>query len=172
MLGKGKMPRGGWARHAAFAAVLALPGLVCGAVTLKDQGTFVMDHAGVIDARTKRGLEALLSELARKTGAQVKVLTVATTEGEDFFGFVQRHAESWKLGQKGKDNGVLIALRKKSSNETGKVRIHPGYGLEPLLPDSWCGARALFCVVSPMRERRPTHPIPDAGSRSSTWSLT
>ena len=38
------------------------------------------------------------------------MLTVVTTDGEDFFGFVQRHAELWKLGTKGRDNGALIAV--------------------------------------------------------------
>ncbi|MCH8173431.1 MAG: TonB-dependent receptor plug domain-containing protein, partial [Proteobacteria bacterium] len=59
---------------------------------------------------------------------------------QDFFGFVQRHAELWKLGTKGKDNGILIAFRSKSATEKGDVRIHPGYGLEALMPDSWCGS--------------------------------
>ena len=104
-------------------------------VTVRDPGTFVVDRAGVIDAGVEQQLEQLLIELQQKTTAQVKVLTVSTTEGEDFFGFVHRHAELWKLGAQGKDNGVLIALAVKER----QVRIHTGYGLEALLPDSWCG---------------------------------
>ena len=80
-------------------------------------------------------MEGWLRELERKTTAQVKVLTVPTTDGEDIFGFVQRHAEAWRLGRKGKDNGALIALAVKER----RVRIHTGYGLEGVLPDSWAG---------------------------------
>ncbi|HWA99380.1 MAG TPA: TPM domain-containing protein, partial [Pirellulales bacterium] len=59
-----------------------------------------------------------------------------TTGDEPFFNFVQRHAELWKLGQKGKDNGCLIAI----AVNDHEFRIHPGRGLEGIMPDSWCGS--------------------------------
>ncbi len=105
------------------------------AVTVKDPGTYVVDTANLIDPDTQRRMEGWLRELEQKTTAQVKVLTVPTTDGEDFFEFVQRHAEAWKLGRKGKDNGALIALALKER----RVRVHTGYGLEGVLPDSWAG---------------------------------
>ena len=76
-----------------------------------------------------------LAELQQKTGAFVLVVTVATTDGEDFFGFVQRHFDAWQPGRKGKGDGVLIVLAVKER----EARIHTGYGLEPIMPDSWCG---------------------------------
>lgn len=103
---------------------------------VRDPGTYVVDQAGVIQPADKQQLESVLRELQDKTTAQVKVLTVQTTGGEDFFTFVQRHAEAWKLGQKGKDNGALIVLALKER----EVRIHTGYGLESVLPDSWSGS--------------------------------
>ena len=118
---------------------LAAPALLApaagAAVTVKDPGTYVVDTAGLIDAGTERRVEGWLRELEQKTTAQIKILTVPTTEGEDIVGFAQRHAEAWKLGRKGKDNGALIALTLKER----KVRIHTGYGLEGVLPDSWAG---------------------------------
>ena len=105
-------------------------------VTIPDPGSYVVDKANLINIGEEQQLERLLRELEEKTTAQVKVLTVPTTSGEDFFGFVHRHAELWKLGQQGKDNGVLIALGLKER----KVRIHTGYGLEGVLPDSWAGS--------------------------------
>lgn len=107
-----------------------------GEVTVSDPGTFVVDRAGIIDAGAEGRLESWLRELEQKTTAQLKVLTVPTTDGEDFFGFVQRHAELWKLGRKGKDNGALIAVAVRER----QYRIHVGYGLEGVLPDSWCGS--------------------------------
>ena len=104
-------------------------------VTVRDPGTFVVDVAHVMDDMAERKLEGYLRELEQKTGTQVKVLTVPTTDGEDFFGFVQRHAELWKLGRKGLDNGVLVGM----ALQEREVRIHVGYGLEAVLPDSWCG---------------------------------
>jgi len=105
-------------------------------VTVKDPGTYVVDTANIIDAGVEAELERWLGDLERQTTAQVKVLTVRTIEGEDWFGFVQRHAELWKLGQKEKDNGALIAV----TVQERKVRIHTGDGLEGVLPDSWCGS--------------------------------
>lgn len=104
-------------------------------VTVRDPGTFVVDQAGIIDAGSRQQLEIWLRELETKTTAQVKVLTVRSTDGEEFFGFVQRHYELWRLGVRGKDNGALIVL----SVEDRQVRIHTGYGLEGALPDSFNG---------------------------------
>ena len=104
-------------------------------VTVRQTSSRIVDRAGVIDPETTESLEKLLKELEKQTGAQVKVLTVRSTEGEGIFEFTQRHAELWKLGQKEKENGVLITL----AVEDRHVRIHSGYGLEGVLPDSWCG---------------------------------
>ena len=105
-------------------------------VTVRDPGTFVIDNAQIIDESAEQTLNATLKELEQKTTAQVKILTVASLDGEDIDGFAIRHAENWRLGQKGKDNGVLIAL----SVGDRKVKIEVGYGLEGTLPDSWCGS--------------------------------
>ncbi len=127
-------------RHIAIACcLLAIAPIASRAeMTIPDTGAFVVDTAGVISAGTQQRLNALLLELQQKTGAQVKVLTVKNTDGEDFFDFVQHQYDMWKLGQKGKDNGALIAL----TVEGRKVRIHTGYGLEAVLPDSWAGTES------------------------------
>ncbi|HUU85199.1 MAG TPA: TPM domain-containing protein, partial [Phycisphaerae bacterium] len=122
------------------AALLLVSGAARAEVTIPDPGTFVVDRANVIDAQYENALEGWLRELEQKTTAQVKVLTVATTDGEDWFGFVQRHAELWKLGQADPENGALIALKPKSAVESGEIRVHSGRGLEGPLPDSWCGS--------------------------------
>ena len=123
-------------------ALLLLPGAASGGVTIPRPNRHVVDRAGIINDRAERQLEAWLADLSRKTGANVIVLTVPSTEGEDFFGFVQRHAEAWKPGTKGKDNGCLIAVALKER----QVRVHPGYGLEGVLPDSWCGSASRTVV--------------------------
>jgi len=121
-----------------FAVVaLSLASAVASAkLTIPRPKSFVTDAAGIIDEVTERKITGWLAELQQKTGAFVLVVTVETTGGEDFFSFVQRHFDAWKPGQKGKGNGALIVLALKQR----KVRIHTGYGLEPIMPDSWCGA--------------------------------
>jgi uncharacterized protein len=100
-----------------------------------DPGTFVVDTAHVFDDATRAKLEDLLERLYIKTGDQIKVLSLTTTDGEDIFSFSQRHYQLWKLGSKKTNNGALIVL----AVQDRKVRIHTGYGLEGALPDGWTG---------------------------------
>ena len=96
---------------------------------------FVEDLAGVIDDKTERTLLGYLHELEQKTGAQFIVLTVPSTEGEPIEGYALRLAEAWKLGQKGKDNGLLLAVAVRDRT----YRFETGEGLEGTLPDSYLG---------------------------------
>jgi uncharacterized protein len=120
---------------------LAMMFLVCslamahGEVNVDDTGLYIVDTAQVMDGKTANELEGWLRALETQTTAQVKVLTVPTTDGEDIFAFSQRQFEHWKLGIKSKDNGALIVL----AVAEHKLRIHTGRGLEGAMPDSWCG---------------------------------
>ena len=96
---------------------------------------YVTDLAGVVHDDAKVRLNALLRELEQKTTAQVLVLTVQSLDGESIEQFALTTKETWKLGQKGKDNGVLIVV---AVNDR-KYRLEIGYGLESVLPDSLVG---------------------------------
>jgi uncharacterized protein len=95
----------------------------------------VTDLANVISSDVKTQLNALLLELEQKTTSQVLVLTVQSLDGQSIEEFAFNTKEKWKLGQKGKDNGVLIAVAVKDR----KYRLEVGYGLEGVLPDSLVG---------------------------------
>jgi uncharacterized protein len=97
---------------------------------------YVVDLAGVMSADAGARLNALLLELEQKTTAQVLVLTVQSLDGQSIEEFSFNTKEKWKLGQKGKDNGVLIVVAVKDR----KYRIEVGYGLESVLPDSLVGS--------------------------------
>jgi len=97
---------------------------------------YVVDLAGVVDDGTERQLNGFLRELEAKTGSQVVVLAVPSTDGvpiEDFSIDVAHNR--WKIGKKGKDNGLLITV---AVNDR-KYRFEVGYGLEGVLPDSFVG---------------------------------
>ena len=136
--------------RAVLTAVFTVPIAFCaraaGEVTIQDPGTYVVDLAGIIDPAVRQQLESWLRELEQKTTAQVKVLTAPSTEGEDPFQFGFRHAELWKLGTKGRDNGALIVVIPKSAQQRGDARIYTGYALESVLPDAWCGSLARKAV--------------------------
>jgi uncharacterized protein len=91
----------------------------------------VVDEAGMLSAAAKQRIEARLADLEKQTGDQVAVLIVASLDGEPLEDYTVKVAETWKLGQKGKDNGVLLFI----SRDDRKMRIEVGYGLEPKLTD-------------------------------------
>ncbi|UCG34454.1 MAG: TPM domain-containing protein [Phycisphaerales bacterium] len=116
-----------------FALVGALARAADAQETLPKPRNLVEDRANVLDPGTERRIDAYLFELKQKTGAEIVLLTIDTTGGEPLFDYAMRHAEAWKPGQKGKDNGVLIAL----AVQDREYQILTGYGLEGVLPDGW-----------------------------------
>ncbi|MBU0639479.1 MAG: TPM domain-containing protein [Planctomycetes bacterium] len=93
----------------------------------------VEDRAGVLKSDVYRRLDSYLTELEQKTGHQMIVLTVKTTDGVPIEQYALKLAEDWKLGQKGKDNGVLVVV----ATDDHRFRIETGYGAEASLPDAF-----------------------------------
>ncbi|MEK7237260.1 MAG: TPM domain-containing protein [Nitrospirota bacterium] len=91
----------------------------------------VVDLAHVLPADVAASLTSDLEAHETKTSNQVAVLILPSLEGEPLESFSHLVGTTWKLGQKGTENGVLllIALRER------KVRIEVGYGLEGTLTD-------------------------------------
>jgi uncharacterized protein len=97
---------------------------------------YVVDLAGIVDDAVENRLNGYLQELEQKTTAQMVVLTIMDLGGESIEDLSIRIAhDKWKLGQQGKDNGVLLLIAFKDR----KYRIEVGYGLEGILPDSLVG---------------------------------
>ncbi len=97
---------------------------------------YVIDLADIISDDVETRLNAYLRELEEKTTAQVVVLTIESLDGEEIEEFSLRMAEKWRLGQKGKDNGLLLTVALKDR----RYRFEVGYGLEGILPDSLVGS--------------------------------
>ena len=95
---------------------------------------YVNDRAGVMGGWAEK-TEALCRDIERVTGAQVAVLTVRTTEGMAPQQYAQRVFDRWKIGKKGKDDGVLILV----AVDDRKLWIATGYGVEGALPDGKVG---------------------------------
>lgn len=91
----------------------------------------VTDQAGLLSQADAQALNNKLLAFAQEKGSQIAVLIVPTTQPEDIFSYSFRVADSWKLGRKGVDDGVLmvIAVQDRKSN------LQVGYGLEGAIPD-------------------------------------
>ena len=104
----------------------------------------VNDLAGLMPAERAIALGKRLARFEQETGHQIAVLTVARLEGEDMEGFSIKVAETWKIGKKGFDNGVILLI----ARDDRKLRIEVGYGLEGVLPDA-LASRIIREVVVP-----------------------
>ena len=96
---------------------------------------YVSDFAGVINDAQEDQIRSLAGIIEQKTSAQIAVVTIPSLEGESLEYYANELFTKWGIGQKGKDNGVLIILAVKER----KLWIETGYGLEAILPDGKCG---------------------------------
>lgn len=95
----------------------------------------VSDFANVIDAATEARMTARIAELKQKTGSEIAVVTLPTTEPDPVPERAVRLAEAWKPGDRAKDNGVLFLV----AVEDRELFIATGYGIEGALPDGLVG---------------------------------
>ena len=94
----------------------------------------VIDQAGVLGS----GRAALVEQLARierETGAQLVVLTVATTQPEDIAAYAHRVADQWKIGRREIGDGLLIVV----AVQDRRMRIEVARTLEGAVPDVVAG---------------------------------
>ena len=98
---------------------------------IPDLKGYVNDYAGVLSSSEESQMVQMLSSLERSTSAQIAVLTVQDLQGYNVESFSLKTAEEWSLGQKDRDNGILVLL---AMNEK-EVRIEVGYGLEGEITD-------------------------------------
>ena len=82
--------------------------------------------------RRGSAIEAKLADLETKSGIQLVVATVSSLDGQEIEPYANELFRAWKLGEKTKNNGVLLLV---APNER-RVRIEVGYGLEGTLTDA------------------------------------
>jgi len=96
----------------------------------------VNDFAGLLSSEQKASLENKLVNFYQKTSTQIAIVTVKSLFGYDKSDYSFKLAEKWGIGQKGKNNGILILVKPKLANEKGEVFVAVGYGLEAVVPDA------------------------------------
>ena len=116
----------------ALAAALIAMGAALAAPDLPKLTGRVVDGAGLLSAAEEASLTQKLADLEAKSSDQLAVATVPSLQGYDIREFGLLLARDWALGQKDKNNGVLLLVAPKER----KVSIEVGYGLEPTLTDA------------------------------------
>lgn len=108
----------------------------------------VVDQAGLLSAAQRAELETDLAAFETKTTDQIVVVTTPSLQGYPIDEFGYQLGRKWGIGQKNKDNGILIIVAPKER----KVRIEVGRRLEPLLPDGRAGS-IISNTILPMFRR-------------------
>ena len=95
----------------------------------------INDYADVISPAYESRIAAVTGELLQKTGVPVVIVTMPDIGGEEYNDYANRLYESWGIGKKGEDKGVLVFVTIKER----KMRIETGYGIEGIIPDGLAG---------------------------------
>ena len=91
----------------------------------------VNDFAGTMNAGEVKKLEEKLLSFDRTTSTQITIVTVKSLGGYEVSQYAVELANKWGIGQRGKDNGVLVL----AAIDDRRMNISTGYGLEGALPD-------------------------------------
>ncbi|MBI5848936.1 MAG: TPM domain-containing protein [Nitrospirae bacterium] len=104
----------------------------------------ITDNAETLSEPMRKSLTERLKAHEESTGNQIAVLTVSSLEGQSIEEYAEAVFREWKLGQKGKDNGILVVVALKDR----RMRIEVGYGLEGTLTDLMAG-RIIQNIITP-----------------------
>ena len=104
----------------------------------------VNDMAGIFNATQVSALENKLKNYSDTTSTQIAVVTIGSTGAYEINDYTQRLAQQWGIGQKDKNNGIIILL----AVEDRKVSIQTGYGMEGVITDA-VAKRIIDQVLTP-----------------------
>lgn len=121
-----------WVKILVLAALLLTALLARAEVEIPLLRSHVTDLTATLSANEVTQLEQKLAAFEKAKGSQVAVLIVPATQPETIEQYALRVAETWKLGRKGVDDGVLLLIAKNDRT----LRIEVGYGVEGALPDA------------------------------------
>jgi uncharacterized protein len=128
--------------------ILLFPPLAAYGLDIPRLQGYVNDHGGMISPSAKSKIEEELRAFEQSDSTQIVILTIPSLEGENIEEFGIKVAEAWKVGQQGKDNGVLFIV----SKQERKIRVEVGRGLEGNLTDLMAG-RIIDLVITPRFKR-------------------
>jgi uncharacterized protein len=140
---------------AAAALLLTFVGVL--ALTFPPLTGRIVDQANIISADARSAIEPKLADLEAKSGIQLVVATINSLEGQEIEPYANELFRAWKLGEKAKNNGVLLLVAPKER----RVRIEVGYGLEGTLTD----ALAKVIITNAITPRFKTGDFSDGISR-------
>lgn len=94
---------------------------------------FINDFENIFTDKQEQVLDSLIKNFENETTIQIAIVTLdnSYTNKSEFDNYTLKLANNWGVGQKDKDNGVLIGI----SSSLRIMRIQNGYGIEKILSD-------------------------------------
>lgn len=135
--------------RAVFALLLLLCAFPAFAQTFPPLTGRVVDAANLLQPDQKAALEAKLAAVEQATGHQVVIATIPDVQGYPLEDYGYRLGRTWALGDKAKDDGLIIMLAPNNPPGQRGPRIEVGYGLEPLVTDAFSSVVA-NSIMTPM----------------------
>lgn len=96
----------------------------------------VNDFANLLSPQEVQQLESKLRAYNDTTSTQIAIVVVPSLDGYDPSEYAFALGKKWGIGQKGKNNGILVLIKPKVGNERGQVFIATGYGMEGSITDA------------------------------------
>jgi uncharacterized protein len=96
----------------------------------------VNDFAGILSHDEIVNLETRLDNFDASSSTQIVVVIVKDLGNYDVAQFADEIGLKWAVGQKGKNNGVVVLVKPKTPESRGQAYISVAYGLEDTLTDA------------------------------------
>jgi len=125
----------------------------------------VNDMANVLSDQEEMQLESELVQFSDQTSTQICIVTLPTLNGMEISDLSFKIGEKWGVGQKGKNNGIVVVFKPKNGNEKGQVFVAVGYGLEGVIPDAIANRNVVDYAMIPYFKQNDTYGGLAAGAK-------
>ena len=119
-------------------------------VHLQNKFRYLCDPQGYISPTATDSIDRMLYRLEQQTGIETVVAVVPSIGDNTCFDFCHELLNSWGVGKKGKDNGLVILL----VIDQRCIQFYTGYGLEGPLPDAICKRIQTQAMLPYLKEER------------------
>ncbi|MBV5334914.1 MAG: TPM domain-containing protein [Sulfuricurvum sp.] len=125
----------------------------------------VNDMANVLSDQEEQQLESDLVQFSDQTTTQICIVTLPTLNGMEISDLSFKIGEKWGVGEKGKNNGIVVVYKPKSGNEKGQIFVAVGYGLEGVIPDAVANRNVVDYAMIPYFKQNDTYGGLAAGTK-------
>ena len=119
-------------------------------VHIQNKYRYTCDPEGILSPAATDSIDRMLYRLEQQTGIETVVAVVPSIGEATCFDFCHELLNSWGVGKKGKDNGLVILL----VTDQRCIQFYTGYGLEGILPDAICKRIQTQAMIPYLKDER------------------